>query len=359
MPKLTATELIRAAGTSAPGVIFLCGEDSEEVARTEKRLTRKLAPGSELADTVFDGQALDLTRLEDACAFCPMFADRNLIVIRDLDPDSFSAKQSEEFLRILRNLPENATVLVSMRTLPTYEVKRGAPVFSAKYKKYTTFFEKQGALCVCEKKTPAVLGQRLEKRAAESGGVLERRLAQELASRCACDSALAERELDKLLACAAGQPITKEMLDDLVTTVPESNIFALARAVTSRNAEQAFGILNDLTAKSEDTGTILGLLSVLSGAFLDMYRAKAGSLASKTIADIARDFGYPKAREFAVRNAARDCAGMTTEQLRTCVEILRDTDRAIKSSRTPPRLLLETAIVRMLHVDRGGAEAGQ
>ena len=65
----------------------------------------------------------------------------------------------------------------------------------------------------------------------------------------------------------------------------------------------------------------------------------------------------PTDREFAIRNAMRDCGSMTVPQLRTCIRILRETDKSCKSSRTAPRLLLEQALVRMLQVRRDGSEA--
>ena len=72
--------------------------------------------------------------------------------------------------------------------------------------------------------------------------------------------------------------------------------------------------------------------------------------------EIAADFDYKK-RAFSVKYAMRDCRSMSVPQLRTCVRILRETDRSCKSARTAPRLLLEQAIVRMLRVQRDGSEA--
>ncbi len=146
------------------------------------------------------------------------------------------------------------------------------------------------------------------------------------------------------------------MLNALTAPLPDADAFRLAKAVTGGNGTAAFRLLEALTARAEDSKTILGLLSVLSTAFIDLYRAKLGQGAAKQTETIAADFGYPKNREFAVRNAMRDCGSMTVPQLRTCIRILRETDKSCKSTRTPPRLLLEQAIVRMLRVKRNGAE---
>lgn len=357
MPKLAAADLLKAIGSeNPPQLCFVCGEDTLAVAQLEKRIRKKLTDGDALSDTVFDGQEVDLDRLADACSFSPMFQPYNLILIPDFDPDAHPASAVDTMLGIFEEPAPRTVVLIVMRSLPCYEVKRGAPVFLPKFKKLTAFFEKQGVLCICEKKTAIQLGKQIAERAARHGSEISRHDAEDLANRCLCDSSLINTELDKLLACADGAPITTDMLNALTAPLPDADAFRLAKAVTGGNGTAAFRLLEALTARAEDSKTILGLLSVLSTAFIDLYRAKLGQGAAKQTETIAADFGYPKNREFAVRNAMRDCGSMTVPQLRTCIRILRETDKSCKSTRTPPRLLLEQAIVRMLRVKRNGAE---
>ena len=358
MPRLAANDLLREIGKeNPPQLVFLCGEDTLAVAETEKKILKKLTDGSALSDSAFDGQSVDLDRLADACTFCPMFQPYNVILIRDFDADMHAPSVIDTMLGIFEGIAPRVVVLIAMRALPTYEIKRNAPVFLPKYKKLMTFFEKQGVLCICEKRNAIMLAKQITERAKRHGSEIDRRLAEELANRCLCDSTLIHTELDKLLACADGGPITAEMLDALTAALPDADAFRLARAVTGGNGKAAFRLLRDLTAKSEDSKTILGVLTVLSMTFMDLYRAKLGQGAVRQAETIAADFGYPKNREFAVRNAMRDCGSMTVPQLRTCIRILRETDKSCKSSRTAPRLLLEQALVRMLQVRRDGSEA--
>ena len=358
MPKLAAADLLREIGSEQPPQLcFLCGEDTLAVAQLEKKIRKKLTDGSAMSDTAFDGQAVDLDRLADACSFCPMFEPYNVILIRDFEPEMHTPAAVDTMIAAFENAAPRVVVLFVMRAIPVYEVKRGAPVILPKFKKLAGFFEKNGVLCICEKKNAIQLGKQIQERAKRHGSEISRELSEQLANRCLCDSTLIQAELDKLLACADGEPITQEMLDALVAALPDADAFRLARAVTGGNGTAAFRLLKDLTAKSEDSKTILGLLSVLSNTFIDLYRAKLGQGAAKQIPAVAEEFGYPKNREFAVRNAMRDCGSVTLPKLRTCIRILRETDRACKSSRTAPRLLLEQAIVRMLCVKRDGSEA--
>ena len=358
MAKLSAADTVRAfSGENPPSICYLCGEDGVAVAQTEQRILKKLTDGDAMAYTAFDGQELDFDRLADACGFCPMFQPYNVILVRDLNADILAPSVTDDLLKLFGDLPPRVVVLIVMRGISVYEVKRNEPSFTPKHKKFASFCEKNGVLCICEKPNTIQLGKQIIERAKRHGCTISREDAELLANRCLCDSTLVHTELDKLMACADGGEITFAMLDALTVQQPDADAFRLARAVTGGDGAGAFRLLQALTAKSEDSKTILGLLSILSGTFTDLYRAKLGTDHALQVADIAVDFGYPKNREFAVRNALRDCRAMTVPQLRGCIRILRETDRACKSSRTAPRMLLEHAIVRMLRVRRDGSEA--
>lgn len=357
MPNLAAADLLREiASERPPQRVFICGEDTAAAVQLEKRILKKLTDGDPLGYTAFDGQAPDLDRMAEACAFCPMFQPCNVILMHDLDPDLVPAADIEAMLKLWGDLPSQAVVIVVQRTVPTYEIKRGEPVFLPKFKKIASFFEKQGALCICEKKNAIQLGKQIIDRAKRHGCEISRQDAELLANRCLCDSTLIRSELDKLIACADGETITRDMLDALTAAQPDADVFRLAREVAAGHGAVAMHMIADLTAKAEDTKTILGLLTIISSTFTDLYRAKLGMGCAKQADSVTADFGYPKNREFSVRNAFRDCGKMSLQQLRTCVRILRETDKSCKSTRTAPRLLLEQAIVRMLRVQRDGKE---
>lgn len=82
-------------------------------------------------------------------------------------------------------------------------------------------------------------------------------------------------------------------------------------------------------------------------AFADLYRAKCALSAGISADQTAADFAYPKNRLFAVKNARRDAARFSSAQIRRCVCVLCETDLALKSSRTPPRITLEQMLGEM------------
>lgn len=357
MPKLSVTDTVKQfAADAPPSLCYLCGEDGITVTQTLQKIIKKLTDGDAMAYTEFDGQELDYDRLADACSFCSMFQPYNVILIRDLDGDLLAPTVMENLVKLLSDLPDRVIVLIVIQGIAVYEVKRNEAVFLPKQKKIASICEKKGVLCICEKKNAVQLGKQIMERAKRHGCDISRGDAELLANRCLCDSTLIHSELDKLMACADGSLITSEMLDALTVQQPDADAFQLARAVTGNDGTTAFRLLAALTARSEDAKTILGLLAILSGTFTDLYRAKLGAGNAKQISEICEDFGYPKNREFSVKYAMRDCTAMSLPQLRTCIRILRETDRACKSSRTAPKMLLEQAIVRMLRVRRDGQE---
>lgn len=87
-------------------------------------------------------------------------------------------------------------------------------------------------------------------------------------------------------------------------------------------------------------------------AFSDFYRAKCALAAGKTADQVAVDFGYPKNRLFAVRNAFRDVRSVSTARLDGCIAALTRADASLKSSRADDRLILEQMLGEMIQAGR-------
>ncbi|MDE7124363.1 MAG: DNA polymerase III subunit delta, partial [Eubacterium sp.] len=59
-----------------------------------------------------------------------------------------------------------------------------------------------------------------------------------------------------------------------------------------------------------------------------------------------------KGREFALRNAMRDCANLSVEQLRKSLDVLMEADNILKSTGTDKKLVLEETMVKLLLVSK-------
>ena len=88
------------------------------------------------------------------------------------------------------------------------------------------------------------------------------------------------RETDKLISYRVQGEITRADVELVTHKSLEASIFDLSKALLgSGGRTRAFQILNDLFTQREEPTRVL---SVLSGAFIDLYRAKAAHNAGKT-----------------------------------------------------------------------------
>ncbi len=341
MASLSPTDILKEAQAGTPhSLYYLYGQDVAGVAACTAKLIKKLGVDS-MSLQKLDGGTLDLEALADAVSQFSMFSQYNCILINDPPAEDWTADRVTAFLKILTDLP-TATVVIC--NITGFDVCAGKKSPTPKQKKLIDFFNKNGVICNFEAKTPSQLAKPIMERTAKAGCSISKQNAELLAELCLCNTVMLGNELDKLCAYANGGELTGDIIRMLVAKQTDLNAFALARAVVARNGKQAFEALEVL---SQDRAEPVMLLSTITSAFLDLYRAKAALAVGKQQTHILQDFSY-RGRDFAVKNAIRDSGRISIEQLRCCILILRDTDAALKSSRTDGRILIEAAITRML-----------
>lgn len=103
-------------------------------------------------------------------------------------------------------------------------------------------------------------------------------------------------------------------------------MFDLSKAMMQNNFNRAFAILDELFLCRQEP---LAILAVLNMTFVDLYRAKTATLASKSVQDVCEIFAY-KGKEFRMRNAFRDVPRYSVKTLRSCLEILAEADIGLK-----------------------------
>jgi DNA polymerase-3 subunit delta len=94
------------------------------------------------------------------------------------------------------------------------------------------------------------------------------------------------------------------------------------------------------------------VLSALSGAYTDLYRAKALEADGLPLQTGIDAFGY-RGREFRLKNAARDGRRVSAKALGESIDLLAETDMAMKSAPGDRRVMLEQTVVELLLLARG------
>ena len=344
MPCVSDIELakkIRSGEISS--VYFFYGKDIATLEAYSKKLVKKLVKADDATYNLhnLNGKSLNLSELADICESLPMFAERVCITINDLDADNLSDNDFKYLCDILSDIPDTTTVIIYITGISLYNSKNA---LKAKNKKLITLITKQGFVCEFAYKKPEELVKTVSDRVNKCGSTISKASARYLASQCLCNLMLINNEIDKLCDYINGGEITNEIIDLLVTKQLDSNAFALAKAAVSFNGKKAMLLLDELYSQQVDS---ISILSAISMSFLDIYRARLAINDGASQTNVVADFNY-RNRDFVVKNAFRDCSSIPVDRIRKCIKILSDTDIALKSSRTSPRILIEQAISSML-----------
>ncbi len=285
----------------------------------------------------FDGNKLDMEQVAAAVESMPFLAEQRCVIIAPFKVEALNSRDREIFDSLLES-PVPTTVLILLVNDPDFLPKK-----NAKAKKLVAQVDHVGAVMELCKRSEADMHKFLQKKAKQNGCILTKELCQYLMERCEDDMLSLSNELEKVCAYAETGEITKEHIDAVTVKAVSARIYDLAKAILAQRADQSMQILQELLYLRYQPTVIL---AALSGAYQDLYIAKAALDAGKGQSDIAKAFEY-RGRDFVIRNSLRDCRRYSMEQLRRSIAYLADCDLRLKSSRADSSILLEQAITEL------------
>ncbi len=348
MPLVNSTDLgKRIKSGDYDSLYYFYGHDVGALEAYAKKLIQKLCPPEEQTMNLhrFDGKALDISAISDACEALPLFAQRVVVTINDLNIDSVAKADGDDLRKILSDLPETTTVVIYSTGVDLYKNKRS---LTDKNKRFSEFCAKHGSACEFAYKRVSDVGRTIVTAMRRAGCDISKSDAEYLADCCLCDTSFVNREIAKLTAYANGRTVTRADIDALCIKRVESDGFALAINILRANAPMVFNRIRELSDQNYEAFEILG---VISFSMNDIYRAKLARSTGRTVSDCTADFKYPKNREFAVKNVYSECGNITCERIRQSLKILSDTDLSLKThsgGRAEDMLTLEQAVAKSM-----------
>ncbi|MGN0522525.1 MAG: DNA polymerase III subunit delta [Eubacterium sp.] len=284
----------------------------------------------------FEGRDCSLDDVLKDAQMLPMMGGYNFILVRDypIDKSQSDVKMLCEFLD---DVPDT-TVIIFWYDAFEIDTK------SSRWKTVEKAFDKAGAAVNLEKRSESDIARLLVSGAKKRGAVLSADNARYLISVSGNDMKTLLNELDKLSYYSSNAEITRDVIDNMATKCLQARVYDLSKAIVSGNSDIAYGVIDTLFALKSEPVIIL---SAISGVYVDMYRVKCAKAAGLSYDDVAKHFNY-KGREFALRNASRDCARLTEHQLRKSLDIIADTDLKIKSTAADKRLLIEELTAKLI-----------
>lgn len=321
----------------ASGLYLLFGEEEYLVNRWRNRMVAPFEKEGGFNLQKFSGKEPNLYEVYDATQQLPLFAAQKCVLVDDMDPKKLLKKEQEQLEQIFQDLPEE-TLLILAFSGGTLEKS------SAVGKKLIALADNYGTVVDFSFRDGAGLTRFLQGEAKQWGVTISATLAKELVRRCGKEMLVLENEIQKLAAYVGEGEITKEHLDAVVVPTTEERIFNLSRAILAGNGQNAMEILSNLFYLRESP---IGIGSTLIMSYVDLYRVSAAKAEGKTAEDILVAFPY-RGREFRIRNSFN--TRISTEAVRTSLEILHECDRGMKSTPQDQEQQLEQAVVHLLAV---------
>lgn len=325
-------------------VYLLFGQEKFLLKRALSRLESraKKAPFPEFNWNGFGSEA-GVDEIADAALGMPFMAERKFVFVSDLNVESLNASELSKLNELLENLSESTVLVFTYPTL-LFDGKK-----SAKWRNFLKACEKNGACVEFTQKEKSDLVKFLVTAAEKNDAVLPRQQAEKIIEYCGTDLTALNNEISKLSAYCAGREITPADVEEMVTKNTEAKVFALSKAIISGNYDESYRILDNLLYAGEKP---VAILSVLSSAYVDLYRVRA-ALQSGRKSDAPAEYGEYKGKEFRLRNAERDIRNLSAQVLKESLDVLLETDLLLKGSKVPARRNLEEMIAKLLLVTKG------
>mgnify|MGYP001614321635 CR=1 FL=1 len=298
-------------------ITLLTGENSFEI---DRALDKIVSDFDGVAEKI-DGSVVELRQLPDLLMGATLFADKRLVIIKDLS--------------------ENKTVWADFGDwLPRISDDVQFVLVEAKPDKRTrTYKELQKAAKV---QMFAIWGDRdyglAEKwvidEAKSAGFDLGKKSAQTLVARIGMDQWGLYQALQKL---AVLETVTPENIAEFIDARPSENVFNLFEAALRGDARQVSDMIRTLEL-TEDPYMLFGLLSGQA------FQLAALAVSDEPQAVVAKDIG---AHPFALGKLANHANKLGRPGVKKVITAFAEADQAMKSSGGEPWLLIERALIKI------------
>ena len=323
----TEAKLRQLADRGCP-VYYFYSSERYLVRQAVSAAVRILSADTDEETTVLDGAAPEIEQLIMAAGTISFFGTRRVVVLPEL----------EELCSTLASL-ENAVVVLGS----VFELERSKLKTGKRAQKLIAECKKLGFAEELSKPKPYELKMMLIERAKAQDTTLPEGAAAALLERCGEDPFLLENEVDKLCALSGYQTVTAAMVAEMGTVSLEADVFEMIRMITAKNATGACKKLQTLLRLQQEPIAITG---AMIGSYVDLYRVKLGASKRKSYAAVFKDFGY-KGSDYRLKRSAETASHYTLGQLETCLQVLLDLDKSLKSQPVDVQTLLEAALCRL------------
>ncbi len=338
---------------------FIGGSDDQRKRTILNKIVSMTTEGGTGFDTHRFSGNVSADTVADAAFEITFGGGRRCVICEDLPFGSMGENEFKKFEQLVSEVSEmgGSTVLVfafySVETeakkdsKPKTESKNGKKNRIESLKKLID--KSEGGVIKCETPTTAELCTIIEKTCAKYKCSIHRDLCAYMVERCGNDSALLMNEARKVAEYKGTGIISKADIDLMTCATPDAKVFDLSAKISAKDRSGAFLVLQELREMGESAPLIL---NILSGMYIDMFRAKAARSAGKTKFDIAADFpkSYPKPRQFLIERALNSQSRYSSEALLLCIDALLSAEQRMKSTGGDENVILDETVAKLFSI---------
>jgi DNA polymerase-3 subunit delta len=282
----------------------------------------------------FDGEADGADRVLMAANTLPLLGGRRFVLVKRA---ARLVEGSEELLRYASDPSPHTVLVLDLEKKPDARRKGWKEL------------EKDAVVVTCDAPPPWELEDWVADEARARGLRLPRDSARFLIAELGSDLRRIDSELEKVSLYAGGEPLDVETVGAVLGRGKAQSVFKFLDAVTVGDGASALRQLGRLLEEGEAPLRILALIDRLVG---QLRIAREHQAARKGSGNLASVLGVPPRAAHAIAESA---SKLDRRFLRRAVAAVAETDRILKSSRLPDRVVLESLVISL---SRGRARRG-
>lgn len=323
-------------------VYLIYGDDSYLKNYYKDTIAEKSFDGDPFFNLQKFGSDTDLQEVFDAVNQYPMMADKKSVVLSDFDFDRCSKSEFDKLCSLISNANDTCVFIICFDTVG-FDAKKGT-----KEKKLISAVEKAGGKCaeVNHRTTTALvkmLSDGAKKRSCRFGEIAARYLIEVSGS----DLHTLKNELEKLCAYVGEGEITKDIIDTVSTKSIDASVYDYVKQVFAGNVSNALKLLDDMFFMHIEP---IAILYNIASPYIDMYRVFSANKISISKSEVAKDFSYPKNRQFLLDRASQNLKNFNSKKLLLSLNELVSADKLLKTFGTEPRFVLENLTVKLIYI---------
>ncbi|KKT27389.1 MAG: polymerase III, delta subunit protein [Parcubacteria group bacterium GW2011_GWA2_43_9b] len=287
------------------------------------------------------GEAEEFGKLKNFLESYSMFAEKKLSVVNGLFGASKEAQ--EDFMEYLKNrdvLKTQEKFLVVAQELALSEDKKSKQKYVLKNNQelFKALINKNVKVEEFDHLAGAKLEAWIRKEVESVGAKIDDKAVRKLALFVGADLWQMKNEIDKLAAFANAGAINESMVDELVKSRIENDIFKTVDALAARNKQLALTLLHRHLAEGESE---IYLLSMLVYQFRNLLLVKSEIERGVQFQALVKTI---KLHPFVLRKSFEQGKGFTLMALKKIYERLLELDIATKSGRIEPQVALDLVV---------------